>query len=636
MYPSLDASYHDYWARGLVKGVWAVPPGREDPQIFRYPFFRAPGYAYSLALIYWVFQPGYTAPRLVQMVIGLLTVLLTYLLGRRWWGRATGLIYAFLFATYWIFIYYEGELVGVSYAVLLSLLLVGSLTRLTKRASFPRGLATGLILGILAMFRSNILLFFPVALLWLFWSLVLRAGARRSVPVFAGVIIGTILALSPATIRNYRVSHEFVLISTNAGQSLAVGNNELSDGATHLIPGLGDVGTPFDWPRMVRRLEKLEGRLLTHSQASSLLARRALDFIRRQPGDFFRLLGRKALLFWGPREIRNIKEIHYARLNSPLLRSIPVNFPLVLALALIGGILLFREIHRRRPRDNPAWRREFEVAILLLLFVGTYFISVLPAAAAARYRVPVIPFLLGFSACGIKTIAGMLFRRAWRPAFFWGGAVLVAFGLFSINLTGYQPAGEKYYYDRALAYVDAMKWDEAIRDFQRAIRIQPKFVRAFNNVGNIYSLRGDYRQAIRYYSYAYRLAPNLAQIPNNIGNALYKQGKLKEAVGYFQEALRLRPDLVEAQNNMGVVLLKLNRPEEAIRYYQKALLYRPSNVATHLNLGNALKNLGRGQEARRHFEAALKYDPGCKAARQALQRLKNKNAAADHESKIIK
>ncbi len=270
----------------------------------------------------------------------------------------------------------------------------------------------------------------------------------------------------------------------------------------------------------------------------------------------------------------------------------------------------------------------------MVIFIAAYFLSVLPVAAAARYRVPVIPFLLGLAAVGIRIFAGFLSRREWRKGIIWGSAVLGAWALFSINLTGYQPSEEKYYYDRALAYVDAHKWDEAIRDFERAIEIYPKFFRAYNNIGNIYSLRGEYQQAIRYYSYARRFSPGLAQIPSNIGNALFNQGKLEESIGYFKEALRLRPDLVEAQNNMGVVLLKLNRPEEAIQHYRKALLYRPSNVATHINLGNALKQLGRYEEARLHFEDALKYDPENKAAREALGRLKEQNSSPRRESKL--
>ena len=51
-HPGLDAAYHIYWARGMATGDWAAFQGREDPQIYRYPYYRPPGYAFFLALIY--------------------------------------------------------------------------------------------------------------------------------------------------------------------------------------------------------------------------------------------------------------------------------------------------------------------------------------------------------------------------------------------------------------------------------------------------------------------------------------------------------------------------------------------------------------------------------------------------------
>ena len=144
-----------------------------------------------------------------------------------------------------------------------------------------------------------------------------------------------------ATARNYLVGNEFVPLTTNLGVSLAVANNEITDGATHVIPGIGDVGTPFAWPRIVRQLERKLGRRLSHSDASRYLTGQALRFIGENPGRFARLLWRKSLLFWGPVEIRNLKEIHYARSNSPVLRIIPGNFSLVMALAVVGIMISF-------------------------------------------------------------------------------------------------------------------------------------------------------------------------------------------------------------------------------------------------------------------------------------------------------
>ena len=97
----------------------------------------------------------------------------------------------------------------------------------------------------------------------------------------------------------------------------------------------------------------------------------------------------------------------------------------------------------------------------MLLFIGTYFISMLPFAAAARYRVPVIPFLLLFGAVGIDGIGRFSLQREWNRAAFWRIAGVLLYIVFSINYSGFQPAPEKWHYDLALAYQNGGDFDPA-------------------------------------------------------------------------------------------------------------------------------------------------------------------------------
>ena len=40
--PTIDAGFHDYWARGLAAGDWAPPAGRGDPRVATTPYLRPP------------------------------------------------------------------------------------------------------------------------------------------------------------------------------------------------------------------------------------------------------------------------------------------------------------------------------------------------------------------------------------------------------------------------------------------------------------------------------------------------------------------------------------------------------------------------------------------------------------------
>ncbi len=628
--PAIDQSYHDYWARGLVTDYWVVPSGEEDPQVNHHPFYRPPGYPYFLSLIYRI-RMDYLAPRIVNMLIGLLSALLAFFLGRRWWGRATGLVFAALVSFYWAFIYFEGELVGEPITVFLGLGMILLLSRLVERATFFRSLLGGLAVGLYALFRPNILLFLPFLALWLFWVLKRRRRPRLWWRTAPGLLLGTVIMLVPSTVRNLAVSGEFVPLTTNLGVSLAVANNEATDGTIHIIPGIADMGTPFDWPRIVRRLERISGRDLTHRQASAYLVDQALEYIRANPGDFFRNLGKKTLYFWGPREIANLREIHYARLNSPVLRAIPLNFPLVLALALIGFLILLRE-NRKASAGATARSRRWEVTILLVTFIGSYFLSMVPFAAAARYRVPVIPFLLCLGSHGIVAVARRWFRWEWKPAALWTGAAVGLFALFSVDLTDYRPSLDRWHYDLALAHTDREEWGEAVREYEEVIRLQPRAIRAWNNLGNIHTLRGDYERAAECYRQVIRIRPDIVHPYNNLGSVLFRMDRLDEALQYFQAALKIRPDLAESLNNVGAIHFRKGRYEEAEKSYREALKYKPLNPSVHFNLGKALVKQGRLEEAAVHYSETLRIDASHREARESLNLiLRRRNRPGDGE-----
>lgn len=618
-FPAIDPSYHDYWARGLVTGDWIVPSGEEDPQVFRHPFYRPPGYPYFLSLLYRI-RMDYFCPRIANMIIGLGSALLAFILGRWWWGRASGLIFAALMALYWAFIYFEGELVGETITVFIGLVLILILARLTEKATFLRCLLGGLLLGLYTLFRPNVLLFLPFLILWLLWVLRRRKRATLWWKTAPGLILGTLIMLVPSTVRNLAVSGEFVPLTTNLGVSLAVANNEATDGTIHIIPGISDLGTPFDWPRIVRRLERLSGRKMTHREASSYLVDQALDYIRANPLDFLVNLGKKTLYFWGPREIANLREIHYARLNSPVLNSIPLDFPLVMALALVGFLILFLENRKVPPGDVERGSR-WEATVLLVIFIGSYFISMVPFAAAARYRVPVIPFLLCLGSYGFVAVAGNWLRREWAVAALWTGAGAAIFALFSINITGYQPSLDRWHYDLALAYTDRKEWDKAVREYQEVIRLQPRAIRAWNNLGNICTLREDYPRAEECYRQVIRLRPDIAHPYNNLGSVLYRMNRLDEALKYFRAALRLRPDLAESHNNVGNIYSQKGEYEEAVKSYREALRYKPLNDSIHFNLGKVRVKQGLLEEAVAHYSEALRINPDHREARRNLDSL---------------
>lgn len=641
-HPEVDGAFHDYWGWGIASGDWTVPGDFTDPQIRSRPYFRPPGYAYLLGAVYFAFGRDYLAPRVLQALLGLASACLAFLFARRWFGGRAAVVYAALMAFYWIFVYFEGKLLDASVDVFFTILLLLLLADWTEKASFAGGLARGITLGLFALFRPNVLLFFPAAAVWLFWA----SRRRRLVSIprgngdaaktavgktVAGFALGTLLAVAPASIRNAVVAEDPVLIAANGGMSLAIGNNSRADGTNHYLPGYGAMRNPFDYARAVQALEKSLGKepgSLKYSEASSLFARRAGGFIAAHPLAFLRLTLRKAALFWGPYEVTNNEEIYFARKSSKVLSAIPLNFTLILALGLVGAVLYFAgerlgfavrwsrlTVHGSRLTVNGS---QFAVAVLALLFIGVYFLSALPFAAADRYRVPAIPPILLFSALALLSLFDLLRRRDWARSATAAAGLALAYALLSINPAGYEPSPAKWHYDAGVAAAAEGRTEEAIAEYRRALESIPDYAEARNNLGAALVQAGRWEEAAAEYREVIRLEPERAEMRSNLGDVLSRMGRDDEAIACFREALRLDPDCVQARNNLGIVLERRGDRAAARASYAAALRARPDYAEAHYNLANLLSRSGEVEEAIAHFREAIRLNPRYAPARNNL------------------
>lgn len=507
--PSVDAQFHDYWARALVTGDWTPPRGGGDPQIRETPFLRPPGYPYFLSLIYRLTEFSYAAPRVAQIGLGLLSCVLGFLFARRWYGSGVGLIWAALMSTYWVLIYFEGELHAPALLIVLLLAVAFVAAGLTERFSIGRGGAAGVLLGLAALVRPNVLLLVPAIVFWVAWIAYRRRSARGWLGVVAGLLLGTVIAIAPVTIRNYRVSGDFIPITANVGINLFIGNNPTADGGiVQQIPGLGKFGNCFDYPALVENLEQKQGRSLTAAQVSRYFTTEALRWIWENPLDFLLLTARKTIMFWGPREIAHNKVIRCERDNSGVLAALPANFWFVLGTGLAGVFLLVRDLRRDgdgQSSEMALLQRRWEVLVLVGLLVITFFLSILPFFIAARYRIPIVPFLLLFAAYGLYRTGQLALLRSQRgiALFFVVWIVLSAWAGRPTPLSKAERA--KWHTDRGQAHFRLKQIEPAMSELTQALQLDPSNTRT-------------------------RLG---------MGLMLAKQGRLDEAAAQYREILRI-------------------------------------------------------------------------------------------------
>lgn len=119
------------------------------------------------------------------------------------------------------------------------------------------------------------------------------------------------------------------------------------------------------------------------------------------------------------------------------------------------------------------------------------------------------------------------------------------------------------YIQRGDASAGDQTYECAIRDYTRAIALQPDNAEAYNNRGYARYWSGQAALAIADYDHAIALRPAYAYAYNNRGAANMASGQSARAIADFDRAIELQPDLAQAYTNRGNAYLRLGRLEQA-------------------------------------------------------------------------
>lgn len=171
------------------------------------------------------------------------------------------------------------------------------------------------------------------------------------------------------------------------------------------------------------------------------------------------------------------------------------------------------------------------------------------------------------------------------------------------------------------AYASLGRFDEAIAEYQTALRLAPGYGEAHNNLGLAYAYKGNLDTAIAEYRAALRLDPDYAEAHNNLGLAYAFRDQLDMAITEYQIALRLEPRYAPAHNNLGLAYASKGLLDLATKEYQEAVDLKPDAAESHFNLGVVYLRSGRLDLARREAEASLNIKPGFHEARRLFDKI---------------
>lgn len=152
------------------------------------------------------------------------------------------------------------------------------------------------------------------------------------------------------------------------------------------------------------------------------------------------------------------------------------------------------------------------------------------------------------------------------------------------------------YLARGVAYNNNGQSDLAIRDFDRAIFLQPNYVRAYNNRAVAYQMNGDLRHAIDDYDKVISINPNFVTAYSNRGAAYQQLGETDKALSDYTSAIGIDPTYESAYGNRAVLYNLMGKPNDALSDVNKAISINSLNIKNYLNracIYNALKDYDR-------------------------------------------
>jgi len=154
------------------------------------------------------------------------------------------------------------------------------------------------------------------------------------------------------------------------------------------------------------------------------------------------------------------------------------------------------------------------------------------------------------------------------------------------------------------------RFDEALRDYNKAIELRPLYADAYCNRGIILADRKKNDEALADYNKAIELNPKMITAYNNRGLLYLEMKKNSEARADFEKALQLKPGYAEAYYNRGLLAMDENKNEEAFSDYSKAIQLQPAYVEAYINRGVLMHTGKKYDEALIDYNKALQLQPG--------------------------
>ena len=142
-------------------------------------------------------------------------------------------------------------------------------------------------------------------------------------------------------------------------------------------------------------------------------------------------------------------------------------------------------------------------------------------------------------------------------------------------------------------------WDEAEREFRRAIELNPRYASAHQWFGFLLSSRGEHDAALVEGHTALELDPASVSGRRSIGWMCLYARRYEQALDHLARAIEMNPMAVESYRILGTTLEMLGKSQDAARVLRDAITLPGADAYTKATLGWVLARSGQREDAER-------------------------------------
>lgn len=147
--------------------------------------------------------------------------------------------------------------------------------------------------------------------------------------------------------------------------------------------------------------------------------------------------------------------------------------------------------------------------------------------------------------------------------------------------------------------------DSARDDYERALKLDPKYVPAYQGLARLYTAMHEYPMAVEHYQKALKLAPKNAELWSELGLCHNSQKNFGPALECLEQAVRNEPGNRAYTNALGVVLAETGRYDDSLKCFVRS----NGEAMGYYRLGQTLDRLQQTDLSRRYLEVAVQKDP---------------------------